>query len=194
MQNLKNNIVQSIRALKPSSLRDFAVGSGQHFLYADLTQAQNWAEVLETLSIQFFLPNYCAKSLDLLQEALTDSLHSMAKQPGFVVVLNHIPCGTKLDRESREQLLDMFRDISDYWADKKISFRCFYSFKLALLPQLEPVMPPRDIEDEIIEFGEPLPTDKVTDVSPLALRMSNPFNPLYWQIPASLQSTLEANA
>ena len=30
------------------------------------------------------------------------------------------------------------------------------------------------------EFPEKLPTDKLVDVSPMALRMSSPFNPGYW--------------
>jgi hypothetical protein len=34
--------------------------------------------------------------------------------------------------------------------------------------------------DAIAEFGEPMPTDKLLDVSPLALRMSSPFNAGYW--------------
>jgi len=30
------------------------------------------------------------------------------------------------------------------------------------------------------ETGEKMPTDKLVDVSPLALRMSSPFNASYW--------------
>jgi hypothetical protein len=30
------------------------------------------------------------------------------------------------------------------------------------------------------ESGEKMPTDKLLDVSPLALRMSSPFNSGYW--------------
>jgi len=30
------------------------------------------------------------------------------------------------------------------------------------------------------EAGEKMPTDKLVDVSPLALRMSSPFNAGYW--------------
>ena len=30
------------------------------------------------------------------------------------------------------------------------------------------------------ESGEKMPTDKLLDVSPLALRMSSPFNAGYW--------------
>lgn len=32
----------------------------------------------------------------------------------------------------------------------------------------------------ITETGEKMPTDKLVDVSPLALRMSSPFNAGYW--------------
>ncbi|MCY7305566.1 MAG: hypothetical protein LH632_05345 [Rhodoferax sp.] len=31
-----------------------------------------------------------------------------------------------------------------------------------------------------VESGEKMPTDKLLDVSPLALRMSSPFNAGYW--------------
>ena len=34
--------------------------------------------------------------------------------------------------------------------------------------------------DDMIEEGEKMPTDKLVDVSPLALRMSSPFNAGYW--------------
>jgi len=34
--------------------------------------------------------------------------------------------------------------------------------------------------DDMIEEGEKMPTDKLVDVSPLALRMSSPFNASYW--------------
>ncbi|MBP7325672.1 MAG: hypothetical protein KBH33_09590 [Alicycliphilus sp.] len=33
---------------------------------------------------------------------------------------------------------------------------------------------------EITPTGEKMPTDKLVDVSPLALRMSSPFNVGYW--------------
>jgi hypothetical protein len=34
--------------------------------------------------------------------------------------------------------------------------------------------------DPVAENGEKMPTDKLIDVSPLALRMSSPFNAAYW--------------
>ena len=35
-------------------------------------------------------------------------------------------------------------------------------------------------EEIDIEPEEKMPTDKLVDVTPLALRMSSPFNPQYW--------------
>ena len=37
-----------------------------------------------------------------------------------------------------------------------------------------------DAASEGIEAGEKMPTDKLVDISPLALRMSSPFNAGYW--------------
>jgi hypothetical protein len=34
--------------------------------------------------------------------------------------------------------------------------------------------------EPLAEVGEKMPTDKLLDVSPLALRMSSPFNAGYW--------------
>ena len=59
---------------------------------------------------------------------LGDPLHRSGPQPGFVVALEQIPITAKFDKEAREQLLDIFRDAADYWAERKIAFRCFYSF------------------------------------------------------------------
>ena len=35
-------------------------------------------------------------------------------------------------------------------------------------------------DTEIADSGEKMPTDKLVDISPLALRMSSPFNAGYW--------------
>jgi hypothetical protein len=86
-------------------------------------------------------------------------------------VLEHIPTGPKFDKEAREQLLDIFRDVADYWSDRKIPFRCFYSFSVARAPKAAELEASGD---------EPVLTDKLVDVSPQALRMSSPFNAGYW--------------
>ncbi|MDP2017660.1 MAG: barnase inhibitor, partial [Hydrogenophaga sp.] len=65
-----------------------------------------------------------------------------------------------------------FRDASDYWSDRKIPFRCFYSFSVARSPKGEELIE--------VQSDEPMLTDKILDVSPMALRMSSPFNAGYW--------------
>jgi hypothetical protein len=94
--------------------------------------------------------------------------------------LEHIPAHAKFDKEAREQLLDVFREAAEFWAERKISFRCFYSFSVARAAALER---PSDASPAGIDLGsegEKMPTDKLVDVSPLALRMSSPFNAGYW--------------
>jgi hypothetical protein len=36
------------------------------------------------------------------------------------------------------------------------------------------------VQQPVANDGEKMPTDKILDVSPLALRMSSPFNAGYW--------------
>jgi RNAse (barnase) inhibitor barstar len=128
LRNVRSNIVQSIRAFRVNDLRDAAMQLGQHFLYANLAQAQSKQDVLDMIAQQFTLPPHFGKNFDALYDCMTDPLHKSGPQPGFIVVLEHIPANAKFDKEAREQLLDIFRDTSDYWGDRKIPFRCFYSF------------------------------------------------------------------
>ena len=128
LRNVRTNIVQSIRAFRVSDLQETAQGLGQHFLYANLANAQTKQDVLDLLAQQFKLPANVGKNFDALYDCLTDPLHKSGPQPGFIVVLEHIPANVKFDKEAREQLLDIFRDASDYWGDRKIPFRCLYSF------------------------------------------------------------------
>ena len=80
------------------------------------------------LAQQFTLPAHFGKNFDALYDCLTDPVHKSGPQPGFVVVLEQIPANVKFDKEAREQLLDIFRDTADYWSERKVPFRCFYSF------------------------------------------------------------------
>lgn len=128
LRNVRPNIVQSIRAFRVSELQEAAQGLGQHFLYANLANAQTKQDVLDLIGQQFILPTHGGKNFDALYDSMTDPVHKSGPQPGFIVVLEHIPANVKFDKEAREQLLDIFRDTADYWGDRKIPFRCFYSF------------------------------------------------------------------
>jgi RNAse (barnase) inhibitor barstar len=106
-----------------------AQGVGQHFLYANLSAAQSKQEVLETIAESFLFPAHFGKNLDALYDCMTDLVHKAGAQPGFVVVLEQLPDNPRFDREAREQLLDVFRDAADFWGERRIPFRCFYSFQ-----------------------------------------------------------------
>ncbi|KQW38933.1 barnase inhibitor [Rhizobacter sp. Root404] len=129
LQTVRPNIVQSIRAFRVEDLMQAAQGAEQHFLYANLTAAQSKQDVLEGIAQAFMFPAHFGKNLDALYDCMTDLVHKSGAQPGFVVVLEQLPDNPRFDREAREQLLDVFRDAADFWAERKIPFRCFYSFQ-----------------------------------------------------------------
>ena len=128
LRTVRTNIVQSIRAFRVSDLQEAAQGLGHHFLYANLGSAQTKQDVLDLIAQQYTLPATFGKNFDALYDCLTDTVHKSGPQTGFIVVLEHIPAHAKFDKEAREQLLDIFRDTADYWGERKIPFRCFYSF------------------------------------------------------------------
>jgi RNAse (barnase) inhibitor barstar len=128
LRAVRPNIVQSIRAFRVNDLQEAAHAAGQHFLYANLGNAQTKQDILDLIAQQFTFPQHFGKNFDALYDCMTDPLHKSGPQPGFVIVLEQIPANAKFDKEAREQLLDIFRDASDYWGDRKIPFRCFYSF------------------------------------------------------------------
>ena len=181
LRTVKTNIVQSIRAFRVPDLQEAAQGLGHHFLYANLAQTQSKQDILDLIAKEFTFAAQASKNFDSLSDSLTDVLHKSGPQPGFIVVLEHIPAHAKFDKEAREQLLDIFREASDFWSDRKVPFRCFYSFSVARAPSAEKVGVSSDVDGiEGLEEGEKMPTDKLVDVSPMALRMSSPFNAGYW--------------
>ena len=129
LQTVRPNIVQSIRAYRVDDLMQAAQTAGQHFLYANLTTAQTKQDVLEGIADAVLVPAHFGKNLDALFDCMTDLVHKAGNQPGFVVVLEQLPDNPRFDREAREQLLDVFRDAADFWAERKVPFRCFYSFQ-----------------------------------------------------------------
>ena len=131
LQTVRPNIVQAIRAYRVEDLMQAAENAGQHFLYASLKDAQTKQDVLDRIAESFLFPSHFGKNLDALYDCMTDLVHRAGSQPGFVVVLEQLPDSPKFDREAREQLLDVFRDAADFWAERRVPFRCFYSFAVA---------------------------------------------------------------
>jgi len=123
------NLVQSIRAYRVDDLLAEAVRLGQHFLYAYCGEATTRHQVLRTISEAFHFPRQLGKNCNMLKECLTSRIHQCGQQRGFVIVLEQLPNTTRFDRDARETLLDVFRDAADFWAEKKVAFRVFYSFQ-----------------------------------------------------------------
>ncbi|CAN5903224.1 hypothetical protein BH11PSE12_BH11PSE12_21160 [soil metagenome] len=123
------NAVQSIRAFRVPELQAEATKLGQHFLYAYCLDASTKLQVLGKIAASFGFPKHFGKNFDALSDCLTDLIYQAGPQPGFVVVLEQLPNTSKFDKEARETLLDVFRDAADFWADKKVAFRVFYSFE-----------------------------------------------------------------
>lgn len=190
LRGIRTNIVQSIRAFRVPDLQDAAGGLGHHFLYANLANAQSKQDVLDLIGQQFMLTVSVGKNFDSLYDSLTDPVHKSGPQTGFIAVLEHIPANAKFDKEAREQLLDIFRDTADYWGDRKVPFRCFYSFSVARTANAAHFGQTEETQaavganagkiELLTENGEKMPTDKLLDISPQALRMSSPFNAGYW--------------
>jgi RNAse (barnase) inhibitor barstar len=129
LQTVRPNIVQSIRAYRAQDLMQAAAQVGQHFLYVNLSAVQSKQEVLEAIALAFQFPVQYGKNLDALYDCMTDLVNKAGPQPGFVVVLEQLPDNPRFDREAREQLLEVFRDAAEYWGERRIPFRCFYSFQ-----------------------------------------------------------------
>ncbi len=129
LQTIRPNIVQAIRAYRVDDLMQAADAAGQHFLYVNLLQAQSKQDVLDAIAAAFLFPAHFGKNLDALFDCMTDLVHKAGMQPGFVVVIEQLPDNPRFDREAREQLLEVFRDAAEFWSDRRIPFRCFYSFQ-----------------------------------------------------------------
>jgi len=116
------NLVQAIRAFRVGDLQQEAGRLGH--CANTLTKQQVCARIGEN----FYFPKPCSKNFDALRNCLTETIHEAGPQPGFIVVLEQLPSAQKFDKEARENLLDVFRDAAEFWAEKKVPFRVFYSF------------------------------------------------------------------
>ena len=109
LRTVRTNIVQSIRAFRVSDLQEAAQQLGHHFLYANLATAQSKQDVLDLIAQKFTFPAHFGKNFDALYDCLTDPLHKSGQQPGFIVVLEHIPAHAKFDKTSKFPVLFLIK-------------------------------------------------------------------------------------
>ncbi len=106
LQTVRPNIVQAIRAYRVEDLMQAAQEAGQHFLYANLSEAQSKQDVLDGIAQAFLFPAHFGKNLDAshtVQLALKEN--RLAK--GFEVVDGELAGG--LERRSSGRGLDGHR-------------------------------------------------------------------------------------
>jgi RNAse (barnase) inhibitor barstar len=135
LMRVPSNLVQSIRAYRVPELQEEAVRLGHHFLYAHCANTLTKQQVCARIGESFYFPKPCSKNFDALRNCLTNTVSEAGAQPGFLVVLEQLPNTQKFDKEARETLLDVFRDAAEFWAEKKVPFRVFYSFEVDLAAQ-----------------------------------------------------------
>jgi hypothetical protein len=110
IEGVRTNIVQSIRAFCVSDLQE-AAQSWPCILVRQFVQCtkQTGRARFDRGSSSLCLRHF-GKNFDALYDCMTDPLHKSGPQPGFIVVLEHIPANVKFDKEAREQLPDIFRE------------------------------------------------------------------------------------
>lgn len=104
-KTVRPNIVQSIRAFRVADLAESAASLGQHFLYANCSAATTKSEVLDVIAREFLFPKHFGKNFDALADCLTDMIYKAGPQPGFVIVLEGLPCQPKFDKEDRKSVV-----------------------------------------------------------------------------------------
>jgi hypothetical protein len=129
LQTVRPNIVQSIRAYRVEDLQQAAQDVGQHFLYANLTTAQSKQEVLDSIAESFLFPGAFGKNLDCAVRLHDRPRAQGGQQPGFVVVLEQLPGQPALRPRGTRAVARCLPRRRDFWAERKIPFRCFYSFQ-----------------------------------------------------------------
>ena len=127
--NIPPQAVLPLGAYDKLVLERAAERADQVLLKSDCSAAADKAAVLKRIGIDLRLPAHFGHNLDALYDCMTDLIHKAGAQPGFVVVLEQLPDNPRFDREAREQLIDVFRDAADFWGERRIPFRCFYSFQ-----------------------------------------------------------------
>ncbi|HBF50748.1 MAG TPA: barnase inhibitor [Massilia sp.] len=130
LMRVPSNLVQSIRAYRVPELQAEAARMGHHFLYAHCANTLTKQQVCARIGENFHFPKPSSKNFDALRTTLTETIHGAGLQPGFLVVLEQLPNTQKFDKEARETLLDVFRDAAEFWAEKRVPFRVFYSFEI----------------------------------------------------------------
>jgi RNAse (barnase) inhibitor barstar len=126
LSNIPAQAVLPLGAYNADNLRREAERHDHTLLECDLSQASDKPHVMEAIGKAFGFGKHYGKNLDALFDCLTD-VKIKAGSAGFLVMLQNVPGNGKFTRDERDALLDVFRDAADFFYEKDIAFRVFYS-------------------------------------------------------------------
>jgi RNAse (barnase) inhibitor barstar len=125
LDDLPGHCVRSLRGLDAERLRAWAKAAGQRFVLADLSGCKDKRSALRMLGHALGLPDWFGANLDALYDVLTDE-ETWTVERGAVIVLDSLPYTERFGVEERDALLDVFRDVGEHYAERRLPFRVFY--------------------------------------------------------------------
>lgn len=118
---LPSHCVRPLASLQRGALRQFAAQQASHYVEVKLADCADKEAVMATLARALAFPDWFGGNLDALYDALTD----LPGQDAWLIVLEGMLVNS-LDRDTRDSILDVFRDAADDFSDRGIGFRVFY--------------------------------------------------------------------
>lgn len=117
--------VQAIGVQDGARIEADARAAGEQVVAIDLGGARTKQEVLDAIARGFGFADWFGANLDALYDSLTDLAAQDAH--GYVVLLRQLPIVRGFDAETRDALLDAFRDAAEFHAETRLPFRVFYT-------------------------------------------------------------------
>jgi RNAse (barnase) inhibitor barstar len=109
------------------TLQTQARTKGQLWLHADCAGALGKRQVMAALAKGFGLPAHFGGNLDALYDCLTDLEAPSGKEPGIVLVVEHLTACEGFDAQQIDAVLEVLADACDHYREQGIGFRAFYS-------------------------------------------------------------------
>jgi RNAse (barnase) inhibitor barstar len=125
IDDFPSHSVRMLESADSAVLRNLARDAGQVFTDIDLSACVDKDAVLTEIGRALGFPAWFGANLDALYDCLTDMPDKDAA-PGWVIVLRGWPRPDRLDEETRDALLDVFRDATDAFSDQGRALRVFY--------------------------------------------------------------------
>lgn len=125
LRHIAPQSVQAIQAQDRAKIEADARAAGEQVVQIDLSACRSKQQVLDAIARGFGFADWFGANLDALYDSLTDL--AAADDHGFVVLLDHLPATHDFDAQTREALLDTFRDAAEFHAETRLPFRVFYA-------------------------------------------------------------------